>query len=258
MNTVSKIWIVAKYTFQEIMKSRILYGTGVLGATLILVTFVASEFTYGVPEKVALDFGLGTLSLSSLGIALFMGATLLPKEIDTRTVYMVISRPVPRWCFILGKLVGLFGVLLLNVLILSFITLSCTHLLGGELNQLIYLSCLYNVLESLLLMLVVVFFSLFSNTIIATLISLVLLTLGHAIQTTQASSFVKNRPTLGSILEFYHFVLPGFYKLNLKEFVVYKQSLDTSYLVNSFMYGTFYSLFVLLMILFLFNRKNLD
>ena len=85
-----KIAIVAAYTFRE--------------------TYVATEFTYGVPERVALDFGLGMLSLSSLSISLFLGVSLLSKEIESRTVYMVISRPVPRFAFIIGKILGLSGI----------------------------------------------------------------------------------------------------------------------------------------------------
>lgn len=258
MNVFYKILIISKYTFKEIMKSRILYGTGVLALSIVVLTFIATEFTYGVPEKVSLDFGLGLLSLSSTGIALFIGATLLSKEIDSRTVYMVISRPVPRWSFILGKLLGLFFVLILNVLILSVFTLFSSHLMGGDINQVILLCILFNILESLLLMLVVVLFSLFSNTILATVISFVIFTLGHAVQETQLTSFVINRPTLGKLLEFYHLVLPGFYKLNLKDFVVYKQSISTDYLINSASYGICYSIFVLFLILFLFQKKNLD
>lgn len=258
MNNFSKVLIIAKYSFKEIMKSRIIYGTGVLGIALVIVTFVATEFTYGTPQKVSLDFGLGMLSLSSLGIALFIGATLLPKEIDTRTIYMVVSRPVPRWSFILGKLLGLFGVLVLNIFILSLITIGCTTLLGGGIDQVVLLAIGFNLIESLLLMMVVVFFSLFSNTILSTLISFVILMLGHAIQETQFITFVQNRPILGKVLGFYHLVLPGFYKLNLKDFVIYKQSIDSSYLINAFMYGTSYSLFLLFLILYIFQKKNLD
>jgi ABC-2 type transport system permease protein len=258
MNTFSKILIIAKYTFKEIIKSRILYGTGILGVLLVLVTYVATEFTYGVPAKVALDFGLGILSLSSLGIALFMGAGLLSKEIETRTVYMIISRPVPRWSFILGKLIGLFGVLIVNVLILSLVTLVCLKFLGGTIDQLVISCIIFNILESVLLLLVVVLFSLFSNNILATLISLTLLMAGHAIQEAKITTFVELRPLLGKILEIYHLILPGFYKLNLKEFVVYQHSLDSTYLLNAFAYGTCYSAFLLFLILFIFQNKNLD
>lgn len=258
MKTLSKVLIVAKYTFKEIIKSRILYGTGFLGIAIVTLTFVATEFTYGVPEKVSLDFGLGLLSLSSIGISLFMGATLLSKEIDSRTVYMVISRPVPRWAFIFGKLIGLFAVLILNVSILAIVTLLCTHLMGGNIDQVIILAILFNILESLLLMLVVVLFSLFSNTIIATLTTFMILVLGHAVQETHLITFVKNRPMLGKVLEFYHLVLPGFYKLNLKDFVVYKQTIPADYLFGAAAYGVSYSAFLLLTILYLFQKKNLD
>jgi hypothetical protein len=255
---IFKLLTIAQYTFKELQKSRVLYITLIMGLAIIVATYVATEFTYGTPEKVALDFGLGMLSLSSLGIALFMGATLLPNELESRTVYMVISRPVPRWVFIAGKITGLIAVLIVNISILSSMTLACTAFLGGIINQPIFMAIVFNVLESILLLLLVVFFSLFANNILATIISLVVLLLGHAVKETQDIFFVQNRGFLKKILEFYHLVLPGFYKLNLKDFVIYNHQLETRYLIQSFSYGVFYSLFLFFMILFIFNRKNLD
>jgi ABC-2 type transport system permease protein len=253
-----KVLTIAKYTAKEILKSRILYVTLFLGVVLAVATYVATEFTYGVPEKIALDFGMGLLSLSSLGIALFMGATLLTKEIDSRTVYMVISRPVPRWAFITGKLFGLFLVLMVNVSILSSMTLLCSVLLGGRIDTVILSAILFNLLECTLLMLFVVFFSLFANYILASCISLSILLIGHAVKEAQALMFVEHRTFIKKVLELYHLVLPGFYKLNLKEFILYNQKVETSYLVNSFLYGSLYSAFLFSMIVYLFNRKNLD
>ncbi|MFP5385495.1 MAG: ABC transporter permease, partial [Bacteriovoracia bacterium] len=243
----SKFYIVSKYTFKELLKSRILYITCAIGLVMMLMTYVATEFTYGVPEKVALDVGLGLLSFSTLGISLFMGATLLPNEIDSRTVYMIISRPVPRWVFITGKLAGLICILVLNIFILSVLTLFASSLLGGEINSLIIIAILFNILESILLLLIVVFFSLFTNNILAAIISLVILLSGHAIKETQDATFVQFREYMNKILEFYHLVLPAFYKLNLKDFVIYEQGLDTMYLVNSLLYGFSYSAFVFLL-----------
>jgi ABC-type transport system involved in multi-copper enzyme maturation permease subunit len=255
---MNKTLTIAYYTFKELLKSKVLYITLGIGFALMMVTYVATEFTYGVPEKVALDFGLGMLSLSSLGIALFMGASLLSSEIDSRTVYMVISRPVPRWVFISGKLLGLVGVLIINLSILSLMTLSCSYLLGGEINQLIIVTIFFNLVESILLLLLVVFFSLFSNSILASTISLVILVLGHAVKETRMVSFVELRPFLGKVLDFYHLVLPGFYKLNFKDFVLYSPTIGWSYVFSSLAYGLLYSSFLFFMIIFIFNRKNLD
>lgn len=254
----SKILIISSYTFRELIKSKILYVTLAIGLALVIVTYVATEFTYGVPDKVALDFGLGMLSLSSLGIAVFMGATLLSKELDSRTVYMVISRPVPRWVFISGKILGLTGVLVTNLIFLSSITLVSSYLLGGNLNQAIVLATAFNFLECFLLLLTVVFCSLYMNTILSTVTALLFLVLSHALKETQEITFVATRETFKWALKFFHLVLPGFYKLNLKEFVVYQQEIPLSYVLSSLVYGLMYCTFLYTMIIYRFNKKNLD
>ncbi len=255
---INKIFIIANYTFKDLLKSKILYITLFMGLSIMLATYVATEFTYGVPEKVALDFGLGLLSLSSLGVSLFMGATLLSNEIESRTVYMVISRPVPRWVFIVGKILGLLLVLFLNISILSLMTIGCSSFLGGKIESLIFYALGFIALECTLLLLVVVLFSLFANTILSSLMALVLLILGHAIKETQSTTFVMNRGYLKKLIEFYHLVLPGFYKLNLKDFVVYENVASLDFIPYSFLYGIFYSCFLFGLIVYIFNKKNLD
>lgn len=257
MNT-DKIRIIAFYTFKEIFKSKILLNVFFAGVGLMVLTYVATEFTYGVPERVALDIGLGMLSISSLAISLFLGVGLLSKEIDSRTVYMVIARPVHRSSFIVGKLIGLMGIQALNVTLLSLMTIGMTLFLGGEVSQLILWSIGFVFLESLMLLLVVVLMSLIANNILTTLISVVILLLGHAVKETQNTSFVTANPLLKSMLEFYHFVLPGFYKLNLKDFILYNSSLPSEYLLSSLAYALLYSGFLLCFIIFIFNKKNLD
>lgn len=255
---LKKIGIISYYTFKELLKSKILLNIFFIGLGLALLTYIATEFTYGVPERVALDFGLGMISLSSLGISLFLGVNLLSKEIDSRTVYMVISRPVPRFAFIFGKVLGLMLIQFINVLILSSITLFATWLLGGEIGTLVYWAIGFIFIESLVLLLIVILASLFMNTILSTLVGIVILFLGHAVKETQNISFVASNKFLHSLLEVYHFVLPAFYRWNLKDFIIYNTELPLSYLVPSLIYGFGYTVFLLLLIIAFFNRKNLD
>lgn len=255
---LSKIRSIAYYTFRELYKSKILLNVFFVGLGLMVVTYVATEFTYGVPERVALDFGLGMLSISSIAISLFLGVSLLSKEIESRTVYMIISRPVPRYVFILGKLLGLLGIQALNILILSSMTILSSYLLGGSLSPLLFWAILFIFIESVLLLFVVVIISLVANNILSVLFSVILLLLGHAIKDTQGIMFVQNRPFLKGLLDVYHFVLPAFHKLNLKDFVLYEKSLPLSYLIPNLVYGVAYSAAVLFFIVVIFNRKNLD
>lgn len=255
---LSKIRSIAYYTFRELYKSKILLNVFFVGLGLMVVTYVATEFTYGVPERVALDFGLGMLSISSIAISLFLGVSLLSKEIESRTVYMIISRPVPRYVFILGKLLGLLGIQGLNILILSSMTLLSSYLLGGSLSPLLFWAILFIFIESVLLLFVVVIISLVANNILSVLFSVILLLLGHAIKDTQGILFVQNRPLLKGLLDVYHFILPAFHKLNLKDYVLYEKALPLSYLIPNLVYGVTYSAAVLFFIVVIFNRKNLD
>lgn len=254
----NKALIVALYTFKELFKSKILLNVFFVGLGLMLVIYVATEFTYGVPERVAIDFSLGMLSVSSLAISLFLGVTLISKEIESRTIYMIISRPVSRHSFIFGKVMGLMGIQLINVIVLSIMAIFSSYLLGGQIYSLIFWAVGFILLESLMLLLVVALISLFANNVLAVLLSLVLLLLGHAIPETQGIGFVKSRPIINFALDIYHFFLPAFYKLNLKDFILYQKELPLEYLLSSLAYGIVYSAALLFLIMAIFNRKNLD
>lgn len=258
MNDIKKSFIIANYTLKEILKSRILINVLLLGAALLIVTFVAYSFTYGEPSKVALDFGLGTLSLSSIGISIFIGVGLLANEIDSRTVYMVISRPVPRYAFLLGKIIGLSLVLVLNVFILSLITFLVFVITGGELNNLIFLSVLFIGIEAILMLLVVSTISLVTSKTLTVVLSICIYILGHAVNQTQLLSSLNLNNTVKILLQCYEFILPAFYKLNLKDFVIYQSDIEFSYIFNSLLYAFLYGAMLVCLSIFIFNRKNLD
>lgn len=258
MKNLKKINVIAYYTFKEILKSKILVNVAILGLGLMLVTYVAFSFTYGEASRVALDFGLGMLSLSSVGIAIFIGVGLLSKEIENRTVYMIISRPVPRSIFILGKILGLISILVLNILLLAALTLALYFLTGGVFSSLIAWSIFFTILEAILALLVVSTISLITTPTMSVLMTIMIYISGHAVSETKLTSFAKNAPGLAEVLDFYHFILPGFYKLNIKDFIIYKQSLPLEYLLGASAYGIVYSIFLCLLSIIIFERKNLD
>jgi len=255
---IYKIFTIAKYTFKELVKSKVLLNVIFLGLGLLLVTFVAYSFTYGEPSKIALDFGLGTLSLSSVAIAIFIGVGILYKEIESRTVYMIISRPVPRFSFIIGKILGLIGILVINILILATITLSLYFSIGGEFQSLILWAVGFIILESVLVLLVVSVLSLISTQTISVILTVISYICGHAISGIKLTSTYKLNSSFQVLIDLYHFILPGFYKLNLKDFVLYEQKVEYSYLFASMTYGLLYSGFLIMLAIIIFDKKNLD
>lgn len=256
--TLRAICIVARYTFKELLKSKILWSALALSAGIALLAWLAAEFTFGVPARVALDVGLGALSVSGYGIAIFIGATLISREIESRTIYMVISRPVTREAFFFGKICGLVCFLFLNMAILGASAISVAWILGLPPTVLEGWAFLGAVLECIVLLLTVVLISLGTNTALTVIFSVILLMAGHAIGETRNTLYVKVRPNLAAVLDFFHYFFPGFYKFNLKDFVIYQQHPPEGWIFSMLSYGFCYAGLLTCLISLIIRKKDFN
>lgn len=254
----SKVLTISKFTFIEIYKSRVMINVLLSGLLLALFCYVVSEFTFGNPAKVALDVGLGFLSLTTKGIALFFGATLLKKEIGSRTIYLILSNPVERSEFLIGKFFGLSGILFLNTLILSIFTTGFYYYWEGVWTSLIAWSILQIFMESLLILLIVIFFSLITNVNLAIVFSIVIYISGYTIRSVQELSKVKENKALAAFTEYIAYVIPNFSLFDIKSFVLYKQELSFNYLFSTFGYSTFYIVLLVAACSMILKNKDLD
>ena len=250
--------IIARYTLLELIKSKIMANAVIIGAVICVGSYIGSEFTYGVPQRVSLDIGMGLLSLSLVGISIFLGANLIAKELENRTVYMVLSRPVSRQHFLMGKMLGLVSILFLNTLILGSITVIAYLFLGGELSSLIWWNILYSFLESMVTLLIVVLLSLISNMVITVLGSIFIYISAYSLETVKELSFLKSNIVLKTIADVFSYILPNFHKLNIKPFLIYQNELQLSFLINTLAYTVSYGLFLIFLISIIFKNKNLD
>lgn len=253
----SNFMIIVQFTVREILKSKVLYGVLGIGVLISLFSYLASEFTYGVPHRVAMDVGIGSMSISSLAIALFFGSTLLTKEMENRTIYMTLSRPVSRVEYLLAKISGLLIVLAINILILALFTLGVYFALGGGSAPLLFWTLFYSFLESGLLMVLVVFFSLLTNTTLTVIAGVSVYSVGFILSSTLVTHFAKSTTILSKIISASTFVVPNFDRLNIKEFLLYDQNISTQFLLESTFYATGYMAILLGFILIIFQRKEL-
>ena len=253
-----KSLVVAKYTFSEFLQSKILYNVFFLSLGLLVLTYVASEFTYGVPNKVALDFGLGASSISTLLISVFLGASLIVREVENRTLYMILSRPISRMDFLIGKIVGLIGIVFLNTLVLGAVSLSLYFMMGGSWSYLIPFAFLYIVLEAIIILLVVIFFSLITNTILAVVNTIVVYISSYAIYEVTNTTFVSNNIVFQKVLSVGTYLLPGLSNFNIKDYILYEKVIPFTSLGLGAFYGVSYIAFLLFLCVTIFNKKNLD
>lgn len=255
---MNKTLIVAKYTFIEVYRSKIMMSIVFLALGLVLVTYIASEFAYGAPAKVALDFGLGIMTISNLGMAIFIGSTLIMKEIEQRTLYMILSKPISRLSFLSGKIIGLSSVLFINTLVLTSLSIAIFIFVDGKFQNLIIWASVFSLVEAFLMLLVAVFFSLITNTAMSIIYSLIIAVVGHSLNETSRLIFAKINPFFNSAVKLGQVILPNLYKLNLKDFVLYNQSISLDYLSNVSVYFIVYTSALFILIIQIFKNKNLD
>jgi ABC-type transport system involved in multi-copper enzyme maturation permease subunit len=254
-----KVYLEITYqTFKDILSSKILYNVIFLGAAILLVTFVSAEFSYGATARVAFDIGLGLVSFCVSIIAILYGASLIPNEIENRTLYMILSRPVSRGMFIFAKFTGLSLVLLINFLILLILVMSLYFIFGGVWNPLITWCVLFVYLEVIMLLSLSVFLSTIVNKVIAILSVITLWISGHGIENLKTFSLIRDDPYLLKIINFMSIYLPNFEKFNIKKFVLNDSNLEQSFLVSNLLYCVLWIMFLAFVSKLTFEKKDLS
>lgn len=249
---------IAKYTFRELLKSKVVIASLWMGLALLTLTFVTSEFSYGNPKKIAMDFGLGGSSLVAVAISIFMGVSLIKDEVESRTAYMILSRPISRWQFLLGKLLGMSLILLINILVINFLSYGAYSFYGGSFQPL-YLHAVFAIfLEALTMLSIVLLISLLANTTITVINSLVIFFAGHSIEMAMSTSFLKDNASFAAIVKTLSYFIPNFTKINLKPYVIYNNNLPTEILIKSGLYILIYIAAVICVSLIVFEKKELE
>src|SRR5256885_14938428 len=115
----SRVFHIATNTFREAVRDRVLYN--LIGFALLMsaAALLVGQISIQIEKLVVINLGLTAVSLFGIVIAIFMGIGLVSKEIDKRTLYTVLSRPVRRWEFIAGKFFGLAGTLVVNTFFMA-------------------------------------------------------------------------------------------------------------------------------------------
>ena len=122
---------MAVNTFREAVRDRVLYGLLGVGVTVVTMSYFMAELSLDQQERVMLDIGLASISLFSVVTAIFLGSSLLYKEIERKTLYVILPKPVARYEFLLGKFFGIVLTALVFVNVIGAIQLCVSAVHGG-------------------------------------------------------------------------------------------------------------------------------
>src|SRR6202162_5114018 len=117
--TDARIGFIAFNTFREAVRDRVLYNLIAFALLLSGAAILVGEISIDIERLVVVNLGLTAVSIFGVLIAIFIGIGLVSKEIEKRTLYTVLSRPVRRWELLVGKFLGLTGTLVVNTLFMA-------------------------------------------------------------------------------------------------------------------------------------------
>ncbi len=183
-----RIWAIALNTFREAVRIRVLYGILILLIGANLMSFVLGAMAATDSARVTSDTGLAGISLFGSLTAIFLGVFLLYGEIQRRTIHIIVSKPIERWEFVIGKYLGM--ALVLSVLVGTFsLAMFGTLLLKDvPITQAIFKAVVLSWCEVLLVAAIAIFFSSFSTPFLSGIFSLALWVIGRVTPDLEAAS----------------------------------------------------------------------
>lgn len=256
MNVV-RVFTIAKNGFQEVIRDRILYFVGFFSLLLILAVKLIPEIAAGTHEKILLDFGIGSIALLSVVVAIFVGTSLINKEIEKRTLLMLIPKPISRAELIVGKHLGLVAVLVVMVGIMMTIYLGMMSFsaIPYPLVALV-ISAGYLLLELSLLVAVAILFGVFTSSILATLLSFGVYLMGHFSQDLVELGKLSKNESIETLTTSLYLVLPDLSRLDLKNEAVYGLLPNYTDLFGHALYGLLYTILLLIIAMIIFSQKE--
>ena len=237
-----KIKAIALNTFKEAIRNRILYVLLFFAGVCIVFSRILALLTVGDRIKIMEDVGLASLSLFGALMAIFMGTGLVYKEIDKKTIYTILAKPIHRFQFLLGKYFGLVLTLFVMLLSMSVIFLAVIFLHTFTVEWEMLVAILFIFLEVCLITSVALLFSCFSTPILSSLLSLSFYLIGH-LSWGLKTLIDKIKPGFGKTLtQIIYTLAPDLENFNFKTEIVHDLPIPPQIFLFSTLYWMAYTL----------------
>lgn len=260
----ARVWAVSLNTIREALRNRVLAVLALFAVGLMGFSIVLGQLSLHEEVRVIKDIGLAGISVVGIVIALFLGVNLLSKELDRKTVYFVIPKPLHRWEFLLGKFVGLVVTLALLVVAMALVLVLVVGLEGGHHGIAMIRAEILIFLELCLLTAVAMLFSSFSSPYLSAMFTGSVWVIGR--NTLELRTFAEGKlegTPLGALLEIIARVVPDFHlfyvsgaSLDEQIVTVHESFVSWGYVVEAVAYCGLYASLCLLLAMGLFARRD--
>nr|MEE4269276.1 ABC transporter permease subunit [Candidatus Krumholzibacteria bacterium] len=253
----NRIAALAWSTFRETVRDRIFYLVGVFGFVMLASTAVLSPLTVGAQGKIMSDVGLAGMSLFGLLVVVFVGSGMVRKEMDKGTILTILSKPVGRREYLVGKFMGLNLTLLTMLTIMGILFLLMTFLAPGTFSLRFVPVFYLTFLELTVINAVAVLFSTCVSPILAAVFTLGAFAVGHLSQSIRDFGQLQGTEFQKITSEMVYYLLPNLEVFNVRAQVVHGAGVSGDLLLMATIYGVAWSGLILIVAGGVFARREL-
>jgi len=260
---------IAISVFKESVRDKVLYNLVFFAVFLIGVSYLLSQLTAGQDVKIIKDLGLAAMSLFGLFIAVFIGIGLVSKEVEKRSIYALLAKPITRQQFVVGKYCGLVFTLLVNLAIMAvayYAVLGAVAWIAGAwfrpqwgapaLDPALLKAIAMIFLQLAMVTALALFFSTFSSPMLSAALTFGLYAVGHFNADLKNFDAVVDSKPVVFVAQALYYLLPNLAPLDIKNEVVHGVPVAAGYLVLNTAYALVYIAILVSSATFIFMRRD--
>jgi ABC-type transport system involved in multi-copper enzyme maturation permease subunit len=257
MKRLQRVWVIATNTVREAIRNKLLYTLLFFAVLVIAVAVLIASLSYVEGERIIQDVGLAAIRLFSLGIAVFVGIGLIHGEVERRTIYTILSKPVSRSDFLLGKWLGLVLTVWMQLAYMGVAFAAVSLATGAPLGPGHAAALAMVGMELVVVVAIATLFSAFTTPMLAALFTLGIWSAGHLSRDLYALGQQAENPTFTVVATWLYRVLPDLEGFNLSIQAVHGLPISASEIVLPILYGIGYATVLLVLASAIFQRRDM-
>ena len=252
--------VVAVNTFREAVRDRVLYNLVFFALLMMAAAILVGQISIGIDRLVIVNLGLSAISAFGLVMAIFIGVGLIYKEMEKRTLYSLLAKPIQRWQFIVGKYAGLLLTLLVNTCFMTLgvaVALCYVQRFFAPTDVYILVAVYFILLKLAIVTALALFFSCFSTPMLSTLFTIGIYIAGMFSTDFLNVGTVTENPAIKAFTRVLYYVLPNFHNFDVLGQASHSVAIPPALIAQNTLYALLYSGLLLIASAAVFSGRNL-
>lgn len=249
---------IAINTFKELTRNKVLYMILFFWVLLILFSLFLVTLSLGQTDKIILDFWLWMIEIFGLLSVIFIGSQMLLREVEGKTIYLILSKPIARYEFVIWKFLWFAMILWSMILMQSIIFLALIWYTKTKFDILIIFSILFIYLKLLVLFAIIFLLSTFISSMLSIWMTILIYVISHSVtEIIDSARHAKNTAML-ILWKTLYVLFPNFEALNLKNAIQSPVPMPSGFIWMNATYAIIYLIITLWVTILIFNSKDFE